>query len=125
MNPILRTGIDLLEVERLKRAIDRHGNRFLRRIYTTRELSLIGENIPSLAARFAAKEAVAKTLGTGIGTVGWKDIEILRGPSKEPVLHLHGEALRVAEKLNLHIWSISISHTQEHAIAMVVALDRV
>ena len=122
MIPILQTGIDLIEVERIGDAIKRHGARFLKRIYTTKELALFSDNIPSLAARFAAKEAVAKALCTGIGDVEWTEIEILRGPAKEPILHLHGEALRLAEEKNYKTWSVSISHTHEHAIAMVVAI---
>ena len=119
---ILRTGVDLIEVPRVQRAIERHGQRFLRRVYTQRELALAGKRIPSLAARFAAKEAVAKALSTGIGEVMWKEIEVLHGTAKEPVLHLHGTARELADKLGLRTWSISLSHTQEHAIAMVVAL---
>ena len=120
--PSLRTGVDLIEVPRLERAIERHGGRFLRRVYTQRELAIAGKRIPSLAARFAAKEAVAKALCTGIGEVMWKEIEVLHGPAKEPVLHLHGKAKELADSLGLHTWSISLSHTQEHAIAMAVAL---
>jgi len=118
----LRTGVDLIEVERLSKAVERHGSRFLKRIFTARELALFGKNMPSLAARFAAKEAVAKTLHTGIGEVSWQDIEILRGPAKEPLLLLHGAAERIAAEKQLGDWAISLSHTHEHAIAMVVAL---
>lgn len=121
---MLNTGIDLIEVERIKQAIESHGARFLKRIYTAKELALFGDNIPSLAARFAAKEAVAKALSTGIGDVEWTDIEILHGPNKEPVLHLHGAARRVAKQKKIKEWSISISHTHENAIAMVVAVSQ-
>jgi len=119
---MLNTGVDLIEVERVKQAIERQGARFLKRIYTTKELALCRDNIPSLAGRFAAKEAVAKALCTGIGDVEWTDIEVLRGANKEPVLHLHGNAKKLAKKKKLIEWSISISHTHEHAIAMVVAI---
>lgn len=114
----------MIEVRRVKKAIDKQGSRFLKRIYTAKELALFAENIPSLAARFAAKEAVSKALGTGIGDVSWKDIEILHGPNKEPVLHLHGAAKKIAKQKKLKQWSISISHTHEHAIAMVVAMKK-
>ncbi|MBN2501055.1 MAG: holo-ACP synthase [Anaerolineales bacterium] len=120
--PSLRTGVDLIEVPRLERAIERHGARFLRRVYTQRELAVSGKRLPSLAARFAAKEAVAKALCTGIGEVSWKEIEVLHGPAKEPVLHLHGKAKALSDSLGLHTWSVSLSHTQEHAVAMAVAL---
>jgi len=94
----LLTGVDMLEVKRLETAILRHGDRFLKRVYTNRELDQIKGNLPSLAARFAGKEAVAKALATGIGPVSWLEIEILRGPAREPVLHLFGEAKQLAEQ---------------------------
>ena len=119
---MLRTGVDLLELNRMEEAIERHGERFLKRIFTPKELELFRDRIGSLAARFAAKEAVAKTLCTGIGVVEWQHIEILRGSNKEPVLILHGKAKEEAEKQGLHTWSLSLTHTHEHAVAMVVAL---
>jgi holo-[acyl-carrier protein] synthase len=118
----LRTGVDLVEIERFQSAIRRYGTRFLNRVFTRQELEEVGENLASLAARFACKEATAKALGTGIGVVAWQEIEILRGPDREPVLCLHGAASRLAGELELATWSISLSHTQSHAIAMVVAL---
>jgi holo-[acyl-carrier protein] synthase len=118
----LHTGVDLVEIERVARAVSRHGARFTGRIFTARELAQIGDQPASLAARFAAKEAVAKALHTGIGDVGWLEIEVLRGPAREPVLHLHGAARRLADERGLHTWSLSISHTHSHAIAFVVAL---
>jgi holo-[acyl-carrier protein] synthase len=120
---MLRTGVDLVEIARLEEAIQRHGERFLRRVFTVRELSELGKNTASLAGRFAAKEAVAKALGTGLGAVAWCDIEVLRGPQREPVLHLHGEAARKAAELGLTEWSLSLSHTQVHAIAFAVAMS--
>jgi holo-[acyl-carrier protein] synthase len=118
---LLYTGVDLIEVHRLRSAIERHGERFLRRIFTDREREQLKGNLPSLAGRFAAKEAVAKALSTGIGQVSWLEIEILRGPAREPLLNLHGNAQRLADGLGIQQWSISLSHTHEHAIAMVVA----
>ena len=119
---MLNTGVDLIEVDRVLGAIERQGERFLTRIYTKKELELCGDNMPSLAGRFAAKEAVSKALGTGIGDVEWTEIEVLRGANKEPILHLHGAAKKAAKDKKFIEWSISISHTHEHAIAMVVAL---
>lgn len=118
---LLLTGVDLIEVDRLQRVINRHGDRFLRRVYTERELQQLDGNLASLAARFAAKEAVAKALGTGIGDLSWLEIEILRGERKEPVLVLHGAAEKLAKKKGAKRWSLSISHTQQHALAFVVA----
>ena len=119
----LATGVDLVEIERLRETINRHGVRFLERVYTVAELAEVGKNPSSLAARFAAKEAVAKALGTGIGPVSWRDIEVLRGPAKEPCLYLHGTAAQLANERQLSTWSISLSHSRTHAIALVVAIS--
>ena len=118
----LRNGVDLIETHRIAAALDRQGDAFLKRIYTAAEQQLCGGNTQSLAARFAAKEAVSKALGTGIGAVAFTEIEILRAPSGEPLLQLHGAAAQLALQLGITYWSISLSHTHEHAIAMVVAL---
>jgi holo-[acyl-carrier protein] synthase len=120
---MLRTGVDIIEVERIDRAILRHGNRFFERFYTAQELIDAGGRTPALAARFAAKEAVAKALGTGIGVVGWKEIEIVNGPRRQPTLHLHGVARELAASLGLRSWSISLSHTHEHATAVAIAMQ--
>jgi holo-[acyl-carrier protein] synthase len=122
MSMNLRTGIDLLEIARLQEAFDKHGDRFRQRVFTERELAEVGDRIDSLAARWAAKEAVAKAFGTGIGDVQWKDIEILRGPNREPILYLHGAAKTLAEQEGLTAWSISLSHTKVYAVAMAVAM---
>jgi len=121
----LRTGVDIIEIERVRQAIDRHGDHFLQRVYTAGELACCGLRIESLAARFAAKEAVAKALGTGIwrNGVNWIDIEVLKDEeSGAPQLHLHGAAAAVAHKAAVRTWSVSISHNRTHSIAMVVAL---
>ena len=119
---MLSSGVDLVEIERMHSVIERYGERFLNRVFTSQELDEVGSNMSSLAARFAAKEAVSKALGTGIGKVTWREIEILRGPARQPILVLSGEADRLAQQLGLRQWSISLSHTQEHAIALVVAI---
>jgi holo-[acyl-carrier protein] synthase len=118
----LCTGVDLIEIERFAAVVERHGKRFLERVFTPQELRDADGSLASLAARFAAKEAAAKTLGTGIGVVCWREIEVLRGPERQPSLRLHGSAASLAERQCLHTWSLSLSHTQEHAIALVVAL---
>ena len=120
----LSCGIDLLEIERMQSAIQRHGERFLQRVFTPGELADVGQNPASLAARFAAKEAVAKALGCGIGAVAWREIEIRRAPAGQPVLHLHGAAAQLAAERGLTNWSISLSHTRAHATAMVVATGK-
>jgi holo-[acyl-carrier protein] synthase len=118
---ILSSGVDLIEIERLEDAIRRHGKRFLERIFTPGELADTGGKPISLAARFAAKEAAAKALKTGIGRISWQEIEIRSGPANEPVLLLHGAASAQAAELGLSVWSVSLSHTATQAIALVVA----
>lgn len=120
--PRLATGVDLVEIARFEQAVARHGERFLDRIYTARELESCREHLVSLAVRWAAKEAVAKALGTGIGEVAWTDIEVLPGASNEPKLHLLRAAARKSQELGLHTWSLSLSHTDTYAVAVVIAL---
>ncbi|MGD8813361.1 MAG: holo-ACP synthase [Anaerolineales bacterium] len=120
---MLRTGVDIIEVERIDSAILRHGDRFFERFFTAQELIDAGGRTPALAVRFAAKEAVAKALGTGIGVVGWKEIEIVYGERRQPELHLHGMAKQVSESLGLHSWAISLTHTHQHAAAVVIAMQ--
>jgi holo-[acyl-carrier protein] synthase len=120
--PGLRTGIDLIEIDRFTSAYEQHGVRLLQRLFTPTELAENGENMASLAARFAAKEAVAKAFGTGIGLITWREIEIRRGRSGEPILQLFGAAQKMAEEQKITSWSLSLSHSHSHAIAMVVAM---
>lgn len=120
----LATGIDLLEIDRLRDAIAAHGERFLQRIFTEQELAANAQKVESLAGRFAAKEAVAKALGCGIGDVAWKEIEILRAESGAPQLVLHGAAERMAREQGLTAWSLSLSHSQSHAVAVAVAMGK-
>lgn len=117
------SGVDIIEVDRIDQAILRHGQRFFERFYTPQELIDAAGRTPALAARFAAKEAVAKALGTGIGRVGWRDIEIRVGPNREPYLQLYGYAEQLAGELGLGMWSISLSHTHYHAVAVAIALQ--
>lgn len=118
----LATGVDLIEIARIEEVIARHGKHYLERIYTPAELAQCGRRVESLAGRFAAKEAVAKALGCGIGDVGWKEIEVLGDEQNAPQLTLHGEALKKANALGLSTWSVSISHSQSHSVALVVAI---
>jgi len=120
--PEIVTGIDLIEIERFQSAIERHGDRLLNKIFTPLELSDVGDKPPSLAARFAAKEAVAKSLGTGIGPIGWQEIEIIRTDTGQPILHLAGAAAQLASQRGLSNWSISLSHSQTHAVAIAIAI---
>lgn len=118
----LATGVDLIEIARIEEVIARHGKHYLERIYTPAELAQCGKRMESLAGRFAAKEAAAKALGCGIGDVSWLEIEVLGDDQNAPVLTLHGAAIKRAEMLGLSTWSVSISHSQSHSVALVVAM---
>ncbi len=118
----LATGVDLIEIARIEEVIARHGKHYLERIYTPAELEQCSKRTESLAGRFAAKEAAAKALGCGIGDVSWQEIEILGDDQNAPVLTLHGEASTRAEAWGLVTWSVSISHSQSHSVAFVVAI---
>jgi len=119
---IVKSGIDLVDISRLEEIQPAIRQRFLKRVFTDNELADVGDSAASLAGRFAAKEAVAKALGCGIGPVSWKEIEVLRGEAGEPELKLNGNATRLAQQLGLEQWSISISHTAGQAVAVAVAL---
>lgn len=118
----LATGVDLIEIARIEEVISRHGKHYLERIYTPAELKYCGTRSESLAGRFAAKEAVVKALGCGIGVVTWKEIEILGDEQNAPMLTLSGMAKQKADELGLVNWSVSISHSQSHSVAFVVAM---
>jgi holo-[acyl-carrier protein] synthase len=117
----LATGVDLIEIARIEEVIARHGKHYLDRIYTPAEIEQCGKRVESLAGRFAAKEAVVKALGCGIGEVTWREIEILGDEQNAPVLTLRGAAEKKAIELGLTNWSVSISHSQSHSVAFVVA----
>jgi holo-[acyl-carrier protein] synthase len=119
----LSTGVDLIELARIQDAMERHGKKFIARIFTQAEQQECNGRVESFAARFAAKEAAAKALGCGIGKVSWLEIEVLGDENHAPHLRLHGEAENVARMLGLSIWSVSLSHTETQAIAFVVAME--
>lgn len=113
-------GVDLIEIERIAQAVQRWGDRFLLRVYTPGELAYARGRPPQLAARFAAKEAVMKALGTGVRGVGWREVEVVRAPGQAPTVRLHGRALARAQRLGLVRFALSLAHSREHAIAVVV-----
>lgn len=121
---IIRTGVDIVEIDRLDSVSPAIRRRFIQRVYTPAELAIIKDENEALAGRFAAKEAVSKALGSGIGFVRWQDIEVLDGPYGEPVLNLYGNAVKIAERLGLDTWSVSISHSRQHAVAIAVAIGQ-
>jgi len=120
---MVRCGVDMIENERVTDGIARFGEQFFSRFFTEGEREDCDDQPHRLAARIAAKEAVAKALGTGIGDIKWVEIEIrVNNERKRPTLHLHGAAGKLALALGLTQWDISLSHTKDHAIAFVVAL---
>jgi holo-[acyl-carrier protein] synthase len=118
---ILRSGVDIVEIDRLVQLQDAIKPRFLARVFTPEELRSVGGSESSLAGRFAVKEAVAKALGCGIGLVSWQEIEVLQNQTGGPFLVLHGKALELSNQLGIQTWSISISHTAALAIGFAVA----
>ena len=119
---LLSSGIDLIEIKRIQKALERHGDRFLDRIYTEAEIKQARGNAPELAARFAAKEAASKALGTGIGPVSWREMETINDFRGKPQLHLHGRAALIAEELGYTTWSVSLTHSRDTAAAVVVCV---
>jgi len=124
---IVGLGTDLAEIARIEQSIARYGQRFLERIYTPAEIAYCQRKKSSgesFAARFAAKEAGAKALGTGISRgVSWREFEVRRLPGQRPELHLSGRAQQIAAHLGVRRLSLSISHSRELSIAVVVAED--
>lgn len=117
-------GADIIEIPRIAKAIERRGESFLCRVYTYREIAQYRKKITSLAARFAAKEAVMKALGQGFFTIGWQDIEVLSGPGGQPTIRLYGRAKRRASQMGLKNLTLSLSHCREYALAVVLASSK-
>ncbi len=115
------TGVDIVEIARIARIVERYGERFLKRVYTEAEQALYRGRVPELAARFAAKEAVSKALGTGIWGIRWREMEILPDMRGKPLVYLHGAAAARARTLNLRHFAVSLSHSRDFAMAVVVA----
>jgi holo-[acyl-carrier protein] synthase len=121
---IIGTGIDIAEVPRIRQSIERFGDRFLQRIYTAGEMSYCdskANRVERYAARFAAKEAAMKALGTGWSHgVRWRDCEVARLQGGRPTIAFHGKAGEIAARLGVKNAALSISHTAEQAIAQVI-----
>ncbi len=118
-------GIDIIEIARIKKAVSRWGEPFLRRVYTDAELERYYDKPASLAARFACKEAVMKLLGTGRNGVRWREIETLSHPNGKPLVNLYGGALHQANKLGIKEIAVSLSHSKEYAIASVAGIAEI
>ena len=124
---MLTTGVDIIYIPRVERAITMFGARFLERVYTPMERMYCRERIPELAVRFAAKEAVSKALGVGMRILAregiqWHEAEIIGDMRGKPLVRLHGKAALRAQELGLVEWSVSLTHEREYAVAFVVAM---
>ena len=121
---IVGTGIDLAEVDRIQASIERHGDRFIKRIYTPNEIAYVerkANRFQRYAARFAAKEAGMKAIGTGWRRgVTWQDFEVANLPSGQPTLKLHGKAAQYAAELGVKRISLSLTHTAANGMAFVI-----
>ncbi|HKR30604.1 MAG TPA: holo-ACP synthase [Terriglobales bacterium] len=124
---IIGTGVDICEVPRIAASIARFGDRFLQKVFTPGEIRYCQSkrnSVERFAARFAAKEAAMKALGTGASRgVTWTSIEIGHAPGGRPILKLHGRTAQVAEQLGVHRISLSVTHTESSAMAMVIFED--
>lgn len=117
---IVGLGVDVCSIERMRKALERHGDRFEARICTSDELGeLKGDRATALAGRFAVKEAFAKALDGARG-VGWHEVEVRREPSGKPVLRLRGNALAMASSYGADTWHVTISHDANVAVAVVI-----
>jgi len=115
-------GIDLIAIPRVRAAIERHDGRFLRRVYTPEEVAFCRGRVPELAARFAAKEAVMKALGTGARGVAWREIEVLPDRRGKPLVYLYGRAKERAERIGLRALDVSLTHERDFAAAAAVGV---
>jgi holo-[acyl-carrier protein] synthase len=124
---VIGLGTDLIEIERIERSVARFGERFLERVFTPGEIAYCHAkkaSAESFAARFAAKEAGAKALGTGISRgVSWKEFEVRRKPGQRPELHLSGRAAEIAAAMGIRRLSLSLTHSRQMSMAVVVAED--
>lgn len=117
---MLTTGLDAVEIERIAGVLERHGQRFLNRVYTPQEIAYCRGRVQELAARFAAKEAISKALGTGMRGIRWREMEIVPDPRGKPHVRLHGAAEGRAAELGISHLAISLTHSRRLAIASVV-----
>jgi holo-[acyl-carrier protein] synthase len=119
---VASVGVDVVEIQSLEHDLELGGDRFVERIYTEQERTYCEGRVEQLATRFAAKEAIAKALGTGIRGVDWHDLEVRSERTGRPVVVLHGKAARVATEQHLGAIAISLCHTREHAVAVAIGI---
>jgi holo-[acyl-carrier protein] synthase len=118
-------GIDMIELDRVRAVLRKHPERFIHRVYTPAEVAFCRGRVPELAARFSAKEAVMKALGTGARSVAWRDIEVLPVQRGKPLVYLYGGAAERAERIGLEAIDISLTHLDAFAVASVVCTQRI
>jgi holo-[acyl-carrier protein] synthase len=123
---MLSTGVDILHIPRVQKAVDAYGQRFLDRCFTSREIMSCRGHVSEFAVRYAAKEAVSKALGVGLRVMArngikFHEVEILPDHYGKPHVHLHGWAAERAQELGLKEWAVSLTHEREYAVAFVVA----
>ncbi len=116
-------GIDIIEVGRVRKVFEKHGERFLNRVFTQSEVKQCRGKVTRLAGRFAAKEAISKALGTGLHGIAWREMEIVQLRSGRPTVTLHGNARRRAELLGISAFDVSIADLAEFSIAIAVAVQ--
>jgi holo-[acyl-carrier protein] synthase len=117
----LAAGVDAIEIERVQQVLDRYPQRFLSRVFTDYEVAYCHGRVRELAARFAAKEAMMKALGTGVRGIGWREIEVLPDRRGKPLMYLHGRAADRASALGMSQPEVSMTHSDTLALAFVVA----
>jgi len=119
-DPHSAVGVDIIETDRVRAALERFGERFQQRVYTAVEVAFCRGRVHELAARFAAKEAVMKALGTGARGVAWREIEVLPNRRGKPLVYLYGRARERAERIGLGGLDVSMSHSRQYAVAFAV-----
>ena len=126
-NSIIGVGTDIVEIDRIQRAIERSGYKFLERVFTPAEIAYCEarrDRFSSYAVRFSAKEAVLKAMGSGLQHCRWVDVEVKRGADGPPEVMLYGNAAELARARGIREWYLSLSHSKKHAVAFAIATGR-
>jgi holo-[acyl-carrier protein] synthase len=118
----MAVGVDVILISRVQKVLERHPRRFLERVFTPEEVAFCRGRTPELAARFAAKEAIMKALGTGARGLAWREIEVLPNRRGKPLVYLHGQARQRGEKIGVRGLDVSLTHDSDLAIAVVVGM---
>lgn len=125
---MMTTGVDIIKISRIEKILAKRRNAFYNKIFTKTEIEYIKkkkDNVKTISGLFASKEAVSKAIGTGIGKIGWKDIEIKHSPQGKPMVNLSSKGWRIIKDLKINEFDISISHEKDYAIAFVIGYYKV